>query len=159
VQELSPSQVETSSSTQGRVEDYGAVRPDILHHPALGQGFGTYIHEKNRVVDNELLKRALETGVIGLVTYLFMVIAVMMVAHRSIRSHDPVRAGPALAASAGALAYGVAGLLFDEFFCPQAPYLFFFTAAIVVVLATPRVRTVGGRISAESMPFPTQPAV
>jgi hypothetical protein len=137
VGELTPESNSTDISTRGRLQDYGAVRPNVLTRPAIGQGFGTYLHQTNRYLDNEYLKRLLETGLLGVLTYMFMVVAVMMVAHRSIRSGDPIRAGPALAASAGACAYGVAGFLYDEFFFPQAPYLFFLAAAIVVVAAAP----------------------
>ena len=91
-----------------------------------------------------------------MIAYLFMVIAVMAVADRSIRSSDLVRAGPALAASAGTFAYGVAGFLFDELFFPQAPYLFFFAAATVVILASPQVSSrrvgVGRRADEGSCP-------
>ena len=146
--ELAPENNETNISTRGRLQDYGAVRPNVLTRPALGQGFGTYLHQTNRYLDNEYLKRLLETGALGVLSYLFMVIAVMMVAHRSIASRDPIRAGPALAASAGACAYGVAGLLYDEFFFPQAPYLFFFAAAIVVVAYVPKRAPVAARPSA-----------
>ena len=134
--ELSPSHFDNNTSTQGRISDYEAVRPDILYHPLLGRGFGTYLPSENRFVDNEYIVTTITTGIIGVVAYLLMVVAVMTVAHRSIKARDPALSGVALAASAGAFAYGIAGFLFDEFGFPQAPFLFFFTAAVVAVAAT-----------------------
>lgn len=125
-----------NNSTQGRTADYSAVRPDIVHRITVGRGFGTYEPDVYRYLDNEYLKRVIETGFLGAMAYLLMVLASPLLAHRVVRAGDPTRAGPALAASIGALVYVVGGLLYDIFFFPQAPYLFFFCAALIVILAT-----------------------
>ena len=53
-----------------------------------------------------------------------------------LRSDNPVRGPPALAAGAGCLAFGVAAALYDILSFPQAPYLFLFMAAMCTCAAS-----------------------
>ncbi len=124
-------------STQGRTDDYDVVKPDITHHLPFGRGYGTYDPEVYRFLDNEYLGRAVETGFIGVLGYLLLIAAVIIVGHRAGRSPDPVRASVGAAAVAAAVAYGVANVVFDALAFPQAPYLFFFIAGLAVVAARP----------------------
>ena len=54
------------ATVNDRVADYDAVRPDVLSHPAFGQGFGSYENfnapADNRILDSDLLLRVVETG-------------------------------------------------------------------------------------------------
>jgi hypothetical protein len=136
--QLQPEKVSGNVSTQGRTEDYDAVGPDIKAHLATGRGFGAFDSHKYRLLDNQYLGLLIEVGILGLVAYVVMLLAVMRVAHPVIRSHDPTRAPPALAASAGVAAFLVCNALYDTLAFAQAPYLLFFVAALAVASASDR---------------------
>lgn len=119
-------------SVEGRELDYDAVNPDVVNGIVIGRGYGSYDPAWYRILDNEYLGRIVETGLVGLFAFLFLTLAVVGVAHRSIRSGDPRRAPPALGAAAAAVAYGVASVFFDVLAFPQVPYFFFFIAGIAV---------------------------
>lgn len=127
--------VATSSSTQGRTNDYEAVLPDVLAHPVLGRGYGTYDSGELRILDNDYLGMLIETGFVGVAAYACLVGAVVWACHRMIRGGGaPASTALAVAAAAAAVAFGVATALFDVMSFPQAPYMFFFVAGVVVVL-------------------------
>jgi hypothetical protein len=123
------------STVSDRVSDYDAVRPDLLSHLAVGRGFGSYDHTSYRVLDNDLLMRVVETGLLGLAAYLLMLLLTITVAVPIIRGRDPSRAPPALAIAAAAGAFLVLSALFDIMSFPHGPYilmiLFGFLAVIV----------------------------
>lgn len=128
--------VATHQSTHGRTADYDAIQPDLLAHRTFGRGYGTYDHDEHRLLDNQYLGVLISTGLVGLATFIAMVLGVVLIAIRPIRSRDPVRGPPALAAAATAIAFGVVAALFDVLAFPQVPYLFFFVAGMVVVAAS-----------------------
>jgi hypothetical protein len=131
--QLIPSRLSSSLTVQDRTDDYDAVGPDVRKYIALGRGFGTYDSVKYRVLDNQYLGLLVETGFIGLGAYILVLLTVLCVAHPVIRSGDPIRGPPALAAAAGAVAFGVSNALFDVLAFPQAPYIFFFLAGLAAV--------------------------
>jgi hypothetical protein len=135
---LNPSAALESNSTTHRTGDFENVEPDVLAHPLLGRGYGTLDTEKPnefRINDNEYIDEIWQVGVIGLVAYLFMVLAPILLARRRIRARDPRTESLALAASAGCVAYLVVNALFDAMSFPQAPYMFFFIAALTTIAA------------------------
>jgi O-antigen ligase len=134
--QLSPSQLFTQGSSQGRSEDYAALAPDFRPRPVLGRGWGTYEPLRYRFVDNQYLLVLVETGVVGAAAYLLMILLVVVVTFRTIRTWHPRRGPPALAAAATAVAFAVSGALFDLLSFPHAPYVFFLVAGIAVVLAS-----------------------
>jgi O-Antigen ligase len=128
-----------SDSTSHRESDFEAIMPDILAHPVIGQGFATIDttrETESRILDDEYLDELLQVGVIGLVAYLAMILSPILLTRRVIRSGDPLRAPPALAAAAGCVAFLVVNGLFDALSFPQAPYMFFVAAALCTVAAT-----------------------
>jgi hypothetical protein len=135
-------QTENQTSTAGRTSDYPAVVPDLLTRPILGRGFGTLDSERvdtYRIFDNEYLGQLFQVGALGLLAFLAMVLTPLLVARSVLRSDDPVRGPPALAAAAACLAFGVACALYDILTFPQAPYLFLFVAAMCVCAASVEV--------------------
>jgi O-antigen ligase len=133
--QLMPGRVSTDNSTTGRTSDYRAVMPDLRTKPALGRGYGSYDPHTYRVLDNQYLGLAVESGFIGVAAFLILLATTIGVAYRPIRSNDPVRGPPALAAAAAAFGIAVAAALFDLLGYPQVPYLFFFLAGLTVVCA------------------------
>lgn len=135
----------SKESNEGRTLDYEAVTPDVLSHPLTGRGYGTYDpkiqtekHHKiaHRILDNQLLMILIESGIFGVLAYLAIGFVALRTLHRSARSSNFARAGPAVAVAAAICAYYVANLLFDTLAFPQVPYVFFLLLALSVVAAT-----------------------
>jgi hypothetical protein len=128
----------SSSSTTHRVGDFTDVEPDVLAHPVLGRGFGTLEPDQEtvfRINDDEYIDEIWEVGFVGLLAYIGMILAPVLIARRTIRARDPNAASLALAASAGCVAYLVVNALFDAMSFPQAPYMFFMVAALTTIAA------------------------
>jgi hypothetical protein len=127
-----------AKTTNHRTDDFTDVGPDVLARPVLGRGFGTINTDQPKVFrinDDEYVDEVWEVGVVGLIAYLAMIIAPVLLARRAIRGRDPNTASLALAASAGCVAYFVANALFDAMSFPQAPYMFFMVAALTTIAA------------------------
>lgn len=123
----------SDNSVQGRTSDYEPVTPDVRNRLLLGRGYGSYDPVHHRFLDNEWLGRVIETGAIGAVSYLLLILAVILVAHRAGRVKDPVRRAVSVSVVAGAAVYAVTNTVFDALAFPQAPYMFFFIAAMATV--------------------------
>ena len=145
----------SESSTQGRTSDYSAIQPDIATHPVFGRGFGTLDPDNARwyrILDNEYLGELYQAGFLGLLAYLTMVLSALAVAHRVIRTGDPLRAPPAIAAAAGCAAYGVVSATFDAMSFPQAPYAFFFVAGLIAASASVDIGPARAAVPAAARP-------
>jgi hypothetical protein len=135
---LSPASGFQSSSTTHRIGDFEDVAPDVLAHPLLGRGFGTLDPEQAnvfRINDDEYVDEIWQVGAFGLIAYMLMILAPVVIARRAIRARDPVVSPLALASSAGCVAYFVVNALFDAMSFPQAPYMFFIVAALATIAA------------------------
>ncbi len=133
---------ENQASTKGRTSDYEAIVPDLLSHPLVGRGYGTLDSIKQdtyRIFDNEYLGEIYQVGAIGLIAFLALIVSPLFVVRSVLRTDNPLRGPPALAAGAACLAFGVASALYDILSFPQAPYLFLFMAAICTCAATKEV--------------------
>jgi hypothetical protein len=128
----------TTMSTAHRSEDLTNLMPDLLTHPALGRGYGTLNPDEPaqfRINDDEYLDEVWEVGLVGVAAYLWLILSPIVVAGRAIRARDPTVEPVALATSAGCVAYLVANVLFDAMSYVQAPYMFFFIAALTTIAA------------------------
>lgn len=121
------------ASTQGRTSDYAAVTPDVLAHPLFGRGYGSYDPHIYRILDNQYLDLLITTGFIGLAAFVFVLGTGAVMAHRTIRSRDPIQAPLAVALMATIVAYGIVCGTFDVLAFPQASYLLVFVLALAVV--------------------------
>jgi hypothetical protein len=124
--------------SNGRAADYAAVAPDILNNVILGRGYGTMDPDNwriYRILDNQYLGTLFQVGVIGLISYLAIVVFGMVTAHGVIRKGG-VRAPPALAAAAGCAAFGLLSATYDAAAFPQAVYSFLFVAGLVAAMAS-----------------------
>jgi O-antigen ligase len=143
---------QNSSSTQQRVSDYSGVAPDLLTHPVLGRGYGSWNTQNTRwyrILDNEYLGEALQVGFLGLAAYLLMVLGPLVSAHGVIR-RSADRAPDIVAAAAGCAAFAVVCGTFDAMSFPQAPYTFFFSAGLVAAAAAQPLAARSGRFSRRS---------
>ncbi len=133
---FTPSAGLASSSTTHRIGDFTNVAPDVLAHPVLGRGYGTLNIEHStqfRINDDEYVDEIWQVGAVGLLAYVFMILAPVLLARGAIRARNPAVSSLALAASAGCVAYLVVNALFDAMSFPQAPYMFFMVAALTVI--------------------------
>jgi hypothetical protein len=126
------------TTVSDRAADYDAVRPDVWTDLLFGRGWGSYDHVTYRILDSELLHRTIEMGVIGLLAFIGMGIAVVVCARRTINARDPELSPPALAGAAAAVSFLVVATLFDVLAFPHATYIFLYMAGLVaVVVARP----------------------
>jgi len=128
----------SSKSTTHRVGDFTDVMPDVLAHPVLGRGFGTLNPDQPaqfRINDDEYLDEVWEVGAVGLIAFVWMILAPVVIARRAIRTRGPTVASLALAASGGCVAFLVVCALFDALSFTEAPYMFFVVAALTTIAA------------------------
>ncbi len=135
-------QTSEQDSTEGRTSDYPAVVPDLLSNPLLGRGFGTLDSgrvDTYRIFDNEYLGQVFQVGALGLFAFLALIVTPLLISRSVLRSDDPVRGPPVLAATAACIAFGVASALYDILTFSEAPYLFLFMAAMCTCAASVEV--------------------
>jgi hypothetical protein len=135
--QFSGNRLSGAQTVNDRTSDYDAIRPDVWSHLALGRGFGSYEQTLYRILDSEVLHRIVEVGVIGLIAYLMMMVAVVVTVSPIIRGRDPAYAPLALAAAGAAVAYLTVSTLFDALSFPHTPYIFLTFAAFAAVLVKP----------------------
>ena len=143
VDQLRPGQVTGVMTTQDRVSDYDAIRPEVINHPVLGRGYDSYDQKRYRILDNQYLTLVVNVGFLGVLGYLGIMLSAFLLAHRCARSYEPDRMwfGPAAASAIIGLTIGSA--LLDTLALPQLPYLFCFLAAFATIHAKglPSART------------------
>jgi O-antigen ligase len=120
-----------------RAIDYDAVRPDVWSHLLLGRGWGTYDHHDYRILDSEILQRLIEMGVVGLIAYFAIGIAVIYATRLTIRRADHMWSPLALIGAASAISFLVASCLFDVLSFPHATYIFLYMAGLTAVVVAP----------------------
>jgi hypothetical protein len=151
--QLNPTAFNSVLTTKDRTSDYDAVRPDVMSHVVFGRGYQTYDGHKYRILDNEYLQLVIGVGFLGLFSYLLIFAVTLGAAHATIRGPDPRRASLALACAGAVAVMAVVTLLYDNLSFPHVPYLFFFIAAMVVVLRepSPEVATAPATVPVEPM--------
>jgi len=122
------------STVSDRTADYDAIRPDVWSHLLFGRGYGSYDHVAYRILDSEILSRLVDSGIIGLLSLVFMLVCIVAGARGLIRSRHPVWAPPALAVAAAAIAYLVLAFLFDVSSFPHTPYILVTLAGLLAVM-------------------------
>ncbi|MDP8910133.1 MAG: hypothetical protein M3N47_13695 [Chloroflexota bacterium] len=131
--QVKPDQLDVGTVSD-RASDYDAVRPDLWNNLLFGRGYGTYDHVSYRLLDSEILNRLVDTGIIGLLALVLMLISIVVSARRLIRARDPVWTPPALATAPAAVAFLVLCFLFDISSFPHAPYILMTLAGFLAVL-------------------------
>ncbi len=116
----------TDNSVKGRTEDYAAVSHFVSQRPIFGRGYGTFLPQLYRVLDNQYLGTIVEAGFVGLATLLLlMCVGVFTARGARMRAADAGTRGLAqsLAASLGAAL--VCFVTFDAFSFPMVTGVFF----------------------------------
>jgi O-antigen ligase len=129
-----------AGTTVGRTSDYAAVEPDYATHPFFGRGYGTPDVSKSntyRILDNQYLGQLVQVGFVGLIIYMALMFAGVLLAHDVIKHGITAdRRVVGLAAAAGFVAFAVVSALFDVFSFSEGPYLFVFVAGMCSVAAS-----------------------
>lgn len=128
--QLSPDQLGVATVSD-RASDYDAVRPDIWSHLLVGRGYGTYEHVSYRLLDSEVLKRLIDSGILGFLALVGVLVTIVLVARRPIRMRHPDWGPPALVAAPAAVAYLLLAFLFDVGSFPHAPYILMCIAGLL----------------------------
>lgn len=133
------------ATVSDRAADYDAIRPDLWTHLLFGRGFGSYNHQTYRILDSEILSRVVETGLLGLASFLLILLSVVLAARKLASGRDPLRAPVALCGVAAAVCFLVVSTLYDAMAYPHGTYVFLYIAGLVVVMAAgPRDEPPGG---------------
>lgn len=123
------------SSAQSRTDSYALATEFITRRPIFGRGFLTFL-PSYRILDNQYLGLAIETGVVGVVallTLFFCGIAIGRAIRKRVNSTPPIASlANSLAASVASAAASFA--LFDAFSFPMAATLIFFMLGCLAAL-------------------------
>lgn len=135
---LNPTAITQSNSTAHREGDFAGVLPDVLTHPLLGLGYGSLdpTHPAvYRVNDDQYVDEVWQTGILGLLAFVWMLLTPMIIARPAIRKRGPTVSSLALATSAGCFVFLVVTALFDSMGFTEVPYIFFLLAAMTTIAA------------------------
>jgi O-antigen ligase len=133
--QLLPQNMFGVASTVDRQSDYSAIEPDVINRPLLGRGYETYDQKKYRILDNQFLTTIIGTGIVGILSYVSIFLAIFLIAHRVARNGKEDRVGQALAIAAATAAMLLGSGLLDILALPQLPYLVCFFAGFAAVLS------------------------
>lgn len=115
----------------GRIADLGPGLAEFSRTPIAGQGFGTRVTERTdpkynaMILDNQWLALALETGLVGILAFLWLLVRALRRTGARARS-DPSELGWLAAAFCAAVAaFGVSLFTYDTFSFIQVTFLLF----------------------------------
>ena len=106
---------DNDSSVQARVDRIPKVLKLISEHPYFGRGFGRYNLDNYFLLDNELQKTAIETGLVGVALLVLFICFVCVMAWRT-RTGDERGNLPGTALTATILGLFISSYTFDAFF-------------------------------------------
>lgn len=125
----------TDPSTIGRLEDYDAVWYYFTQAPVTGRGIGTFIPSIYRTLDNQYLGTLVETGLVGLLALLALLVGGVLTAGviRE-RSTDGPERSLAVALAAGISVPTISFVTFDGLAFPMCAGLTFLLLGAVAAL-------------------------
>ncbi|GAA3110393.1 O-antigen ligase family protein [Streptosporangium carneum] len=114
------------SSTQFRLHDYSAATDYFSEHPWFGRGFGTFLPNLYRILDNQYLVTLIEMGVIGSISVVVCFGTGWVLARRARRlSDDPELRHLAQCVAASVLVGAVSLATYDSLAFPMCAGLMF----------------------------------
>lgn len=141
--------IQSDSSAQSRTGSFSLAYDFISRTPIFGRGFLTFL-PAYRILDDQYLGLLIETGVVGLLTFLGLLVSGVVGGMRLRRTANPIdsRLGVSLAASAASALASFA--LFDAFSFPMAASLIFLILGCLGALRQFVARTSADDIRRES---------
>lgn len=126
--------ISDDGSARSRTDSYGLAFDFIAQHPLFGRGISTFL-PSYRILDNQYLGLLIETGFVGLLAFLGLLVTTLVVARRLSRTlpdaDDRSLARSLMAAVASAT---FACATFDAFGFPQVSGMLFFIIGAVGAL-------------------------
>jgi O-antigen ligase len=139
----------------GRLADLSPSLQEWSRHPLLGEGFGTRVTGFTEsfinaaILDDQWLVTLLETGILGLAAWLFLLVRAVRRLGREAKA-DPSPRGWLMAALAASIAsFGVGMVTFDAFSFIQVTFLFWILLAFGATLLSS-----AGHVRERSVPRP-----
>jgi hypothetical protein len=132
VKQFTSSDAGKVATVSSRTANYDAIRPDLWSHLLFGRGQGTYAPPTDRIVDSEIVLRLVETGVLGLVTFLLIPVSLILLARKPASRGDPRSSQPALCGVAAGVCFIVVSTLYSVMIVPHGPDVFLYIAGLVV---------------------------
>jgi O-antigen ligase len=114
----------------GRLADLGPSLSEYAQHPVLGEGFGTRVTDIGpmmtaNILDDEWLSTLLETGIVGVVLWIWTFSRFFRRMSRAAREDPSPRGWLCAALGASALAFSVGMLTFDAFSFVQVTFVLY----------------------------------
>jgi hypothetical protein len=125
------------ATVSSRTANYDAIRPDVWTHLLFGRGQGTYAPPTDRIIDSEIIMRLVETGVLGLLTFLLIPISLILVTRRTASQRDRRLSAPALCGAVAAVCFIVISTLYSVMSLPHGPDVFMYMAGLAVAAVGP----------------------
>lgn len=127
--------ISSDNSALSRVDSYGIALHYVGLDPLFGRGFGTFL-PRYHILDNQYLGTVVETGLVGLATFLALLVTAAVVAVRMGRRLPSV-ADRSLAVSlvAGLASAAAAAATFDALGFPQVAGCLFLFLGLVAALS------------------------
>jgi hypothetical protein len=125
----------------GRLADLGPSLAEFSDTPLVGQGFGTRIvngpQANAPILDDQWLVTLLETGAVGTLAWIWILVRAIRRTARAAREDDSARGWLLVSLTGTMLAFAVGMFTFDAFSFEQATFMFFIQLALAAVLTGP----------------------
>lgn len=113
------------TSVISRTDSYDTVREFLQVSPIFGRGFGTFL-PSYRILDNQYLITMLETGLIGLISFvLLLCVAIVVAVVARFKASGNLMKSMGISLIASVVAAGLLSAFYDSFAFPQACNLMF----------------------------------
>jgi O-antigen ligase len=129
---------------QGRIADLGPSLREFADTPLVGQGFSTRIVDRqhprasDQILDNQWLGILLETGIVGFVGWLLLLLRPIRRLGRAAKEDDSDQGWLYVAFAASLTSYAVGMLTFDAFAFIQASFVLFILLGLSVAALAAR---------------------
>jgi len=129
---------------QGRIADLGPSLREFADTPLVGQGFSTRIVDRQRprasdqILDNQWLGILLETGIVGFVGWLLLLLRPIRRLGRAAKEDDSDQGWLYVAFAASLTSYAVGMLTFDAFAFIQVSFVVFIVLGLSVAALAAR---------------------
>ena len=149
---LAQQQANAGFSGQGRLADLGPALDQWAQHPLFGSGYGTRVlglpGVDGQILDDQWLGTLLETGLLGFLAWLWLMLWCLRRFARAARADRSSRGWLMTALAASVASFGVGMIFFDAFAFIQVTLLFF----ILIGLGSVASRDDQGLLAAPSEP-------
>ena len=124
------------SRGQGRIADLGPSLSEFAGQPLVGQGYATRVvdraHPSDQILDDQWLGILLETGIVGFVGWLMLLLRPIRRLGRAAKDDDSDHGWLCTALAASLITFGVGMVTFDAFAFVQVSLILFILLGLAV---------------------------